>query len=373
MEQKLIGADEAEPQKPVKKKHTESVFFKFFGRFLVFLAVTLMVAAGALYGVMYVLAKGPSPTACSIFVNSVRETSAVGFLANLFFTEEEIVLMSAQENAVEYVETDTSLINIPTKPQDTEDGAPEGPAADEWGLIDDDSDGIIIEQVHGEGYSGYMMVVLDPSRVILGSVPWAYEKNGYTVEQMVTRFHAVAGINAGGFEDPGGNGDGSTPNTMIIYKGVSYYPEKGVQSGFVGLDRDHILHVGRFSAGSARKSGIQYGVGFGPVLISNGEPADPASLRSGVNPRTAIGQRSDGAILMLVIDGRQVISLGATYQDLTDIFLEYGAVNACNLDGGSSSLMWYDGEYVNNCASVIGIRAVPTAFLVLEKEETENG
>ena len=64
--------------------------------------------------------------------------------------------------------------------------------------------------------------------------------------------------------------------------------------------------------------------------------------------------------MMLVIDGRQVISMGATMHDLVDIMMDYGAVNACNLDGGSSTLMWYDGDYVNNCASVIGIRPVPT-------------
>ena len=67
-----------------------------------------------------------------------------------------------------------------------------------------------------------------------------------------------------------------------------------------------------------------------------------------------------------MIDGRQVISLGATYQDLIDIFLEYGAVNACNLDGGSSSMMWFEDGYVNNSASVIGVRRVPTTFLVLK-------
>ena len=94
---------------------------------------------------------------------------------------------------------------------------------------------------------------------------------------------------------------------------------------------------------------------------------------SGVNPRTAIGQRSDGAVLLLVIDGRQVISMGATYQDLVDIFLEYGAVNACNLDGGSSTLMWFDGGYVNNCASVVGIRPVPTTFIVLKEGGNGNG
>jgi exopolysaccharide biosynthesis protein len=110
---------------------------------------------------------------------------------------------------------------------------------------------------------------------------------------------------------------------------------------------------------------------FGPVLVTNGVPCDV--VNSGVNPRTAIGQRSDGAVLLLVIDGRQTISLGATYQDLVDVFLEYGAVNACNLDGGSSTLMWFNGGYVNNCASLVGIRKVPSTFLVLKEGANDNG
>ena len=88
------------------------------------------------------------------------------------------------------------------------------------------------------------------------------------------------------------------------------------------------------------------------------------NLLSGVNPRTAIGQRADGAVLLLVVDGRQAYSLGATHNDLVDIMLEYGAVNACNLDGGSSSMMWFEDGYVNHSASLIGIRPLPTAFLV---------
>ena len=113
---------------------------------------------------------------------------------------------------------------------------------------------------------------------------------------------------------------------------------------------------------------IRYAVCYGPVLISNGEPADPESLPISLNPRTAIGQRSDKAILLLVIDGRQVISMGASFLDLAEIMLRYGAMNACNLDGGSSTLMWYEGDYINNCASVIGIRPVPDTFLVLPEE-----
>ena len=84
----------------------------------------------------------------------------------------------------------------------------------------------------------------------------------------------------------------------------------------------------------------------------------------GLNPRTVLGQRADGAVLMLVIDGRQPHSLGATYKDCIDVMLEYGAVNAGNLDGGSSTILLYDGEVRNVCASLYGPRNLPTAFIV---------
>ena len=367
-------------KKPVKNKKKKksrskaSRFFGFLGKLLLFLVETALLLVIALYGVMFVLAKGPSPTARDLFVMSVRETSAVGWLANIYFTDEEIAKIENRVEVEDYIETDTSLIQIPKETEAPEgETTPEdqGPKADDWGLVDEDGDGIIVEEVKGEGYSGYMMVVLDPSRVIVGSVPGSYGARGYTVEQMVQQFDAVAGTNAGGFYDPDGTGNGSIPDTMVVFEGKVYYAGSGTRKGFVGMDSNHILHVAhKITEAEIKEKDIQYGVCFGPVLIANGEPCDINI--SGVNPRTAIGQRSDGAILMLVIDGRQVISMGATMQDLVDIMMDYGAVNACNLDGGSSTLMWYDGGYVNNCASVIGIRPVPTAILVL-KEGDGNG
>lgn len=335
--------------------------------FLVLLETVLLVAV-ALYAIMFVLAKGPSPTARDLFVRSVRETSAVGFLANLYFSEEEIEQIISADVDVEYKEMDTSLIEVPSSSGSAEDT----PTADKWGLTDEDGDGIIVEAVKGEGYSGYMMVVLDPSRVVMGTVPESYGTRGYTVAEMVKRFDAVAGINAGGFYDPGGNGNGSIPDTLVVSDGQIYYEGSGIRNGFAGFDSQHILHVGKFTPEQIRQRDIQSGVCFGPVLIVNGEAVNPNSLDSGVNPRTAIGQRSDGAVLLLVIDGRQVSSLGATYQDLVEVFLSYGAVNACNLDGGSSSMMWYQGDYINNCASVVGIRPVPTSFLVLKEGVTAD-
>lgn len=359
------------PVKPAEnKKSGGKKMLSVLGKLGLVLLETVLLVAIALYGVMYVLAKGPSPTARDLFVRSVRETSAVGFLANLYLSEEEIAQIELASDVEEYDEVDTSLIQI-TKPE--ADESAEGPVPDAWGLVDEDGDGLILDPVKGEGYSGFMLVVQDPSRVIMGSVPESFGGMGYTVEDMVKKFDAVAGINAGGFYDPDGTGNGSIPDSLTVFEGKVYYAGMGVQAGFVGLDGNNILHVGKLTQKEIEERNIQYGVSFGPVLIVNGEVALAENNIGGLNPRTAIGQRSDGAILMLVIDGRQAISIGATYMDLVEIFLEYGAVNACNLDGGSSTMMWFGDGYVNNCASVIGIRPVPTTFLVLKEGRDTNG
>lgn len=354
-----------ENTQPTAEKTVGRKVLVVIGRVLTVIVTVVLLLAATLYGVMFVLAKGPSPTARDLFVRSVQETSAIGFLARLYFSQEEIDRITGADAEAEYVEVDTSLIELPDP--ETTPNVEEGPVTDEWGLADEDGDGIIIEPVRGEGYNGYLMVVLDPSRVIMGTVPAAYEEYAYTVEQLVNVFDAVGGINAGGFYDPGGYGNGSIPETLVVYKGQIYYEDYGIREGFAGFDRNHILHVGRFTPDEIRARGIQYGVCFGPVLLVNGEVVNANRLLSGVNPRTAIGQRADGAVLMLVIEGRHVNSLGATLQDVVDVLLSYGAVNACNLDGGSSSMMYYNGEYLNNCSSVIGVRAVPTSFLVLKE------
>ena len=319
---------------------------------------TLLLLMLGLYAVMLVFAHGPSPRAAREFAMTMRETSALKFIAGWFFTDEQIAEMEAAKGAGDYAETDTSLITIPVE---------RTAEADAWGLVDDDGDGIVVERVNGQGFNGYMMVVYDASRVVMGCQPDYFDSKGFTVEQMVQHYDAVAGINAGGFQDPGGMGDGSIPDTLVVFRGKIYYARNGVGAGFAGFDGEHILHVGKLSQSEIEAAGIQYGVCFGPVLVVNGEAADVSTLGSGLNPRTAIGQRSDGAVLLLVIDGRQATSAGARYQDLVNIMLAYGAVNACNMDGGSSSLMYYNGEYLNNKAFVVGERTIPTTWLVLKE------
>lgn len=333
---------------------------RYVRNFFIWLLVTVVILLAGLYGVMYVLAKGPSPAARNLFVRSVRETSAMYWLADLVCSKEEIAAIEAGDEGEELEETDTSLVTI-IAPEETDSTT----KADAWGLLDDDGDGLIFESVKGPGYVGYMMVVLDPTRVMLGS-PINFGGSGLTVEDMCKTYKCIAGINGGGFYDPDGTGAGGIPEGMTVRDGEVLYAGEGGVYNFVGFDKNAILHTGKMSPADVREKEIQFGCTFGPVLVSNGEKNDETVLSSGINPRTAIGQRSDGAVLMLVVDGRQAHSIGATYSDMADVMLAYGAVNACNLDGGSSSVLWYDGSYRNKCASVIGFRPIATAFLVKE-------
>lgn len=348
-----------------KYLHRERPVLRFFLRFLAVLLVTILLLLFAVYGVMYVLTRGPSPAAQRLFVLSVRETSAAYFLADWFLTPEEIAeIESRGASAPEPEDTDASLIQI-----GADDGKDADDGADEYGLVDEDGDGIIVEDVSGSGYLGHMLVVLDPERMFFGT-PSSFGGSGLTLKQMATQYDCAAGINGGGFDDPAGGGTGGIPVGMTVVDGKIYYATEGMSYPFVGFDSDYILHTGKMTPAQARENDIQFGCSFGPVLVSNGEPSSFDILSSGVNPRTAIGQRADGAVLLLVIDGRQARSIGATYSDLADIMLEYGAVNACNLDGGSSCGMWFNGEYINTRASLLGDRPIPTAFLV-KKEAQE--
>jgi len=318
---------------------------------LLLAAETALLLALALLCVSLVVALGPSAREKARFSAALRSHAVTAPLSSLLF---DAPLPPAAES-----------VAVPT----AETAEAPAETAQSAGTAAEDENGIRVEPVFGRGFSGYMMIVSDPSQVIVGCVPSSLGARGFTVGEFAERFGAVAAINAGGFLDAGGQGNGASPDSLVVYDGQFYSAGRGVGKGFVGLDGDSRLHVGLKSIDEIREADIRYGVCFGPSLVINGVPADPGILASGVNPRTAIGQRSDGAVLMLVIDGRQVISLGASYQDCADIMLSYGAVNACNLDGGSSSLMYYDGGYINNCASVIGIRDVPTTFIVLPKED----
>lgn len=334
---------------------------RIFDRIAGFIIATVVVVGCALLGLLYVIERGPSPSLRDTFVNTMDETRRFKFVPSIFLTDSELETIRVAAKMDQDIVTDTSLINLPS--EDSGDTAETGSSLEEMGLVDDDGDGVIFKEIQYGNSEGYMLIVLDPTRVFV-AMPDGYGGSGMTLEQFADKYDAIGGINAGGFKDDQGGGSGGFPQGLTIVDGTCYSDEFGVTEGSAGFDSKGILHVGYYTYEDCQKNDIVNVVSFGPILISNGVPTPEEYLVSGTNPRTAIGQRADGAVLMLVMDGRQIHSMGVTYSDLVNIMMDYGAVNACNMDGGSSTAMYYNGEYVNSISSSNGqCRALPNAFM----------
>ena len=96
-------------------------------------------------------------------------------------------------------------------------------------------------------------------------------------------------------------------------------------------------------------------VGAGPELLRNGQlhvtavqEQFPSDIAKGRAPRTALGIKADGKIILMVIDGRQSHSIGTTLTETAQLLQKFGAVNGFNLDGGGSSEMVLQGQILNS-------------------------
>jgi exopolysaccharide biosynthesis protein len=226
-----------------------------------------------------------------------------------------------------------------------------------------------VEKVSGQGFRGYLLTVRDALKIRL-VVPQNTGR-GEKVTSMVKRTGAIAGVNAGGFADPNWMGNGFQPIGLVISQGKVYYDGLGnaKSTQIVGIDKQGKMIAGRYSLQELMDLGVSEAVTFSPRIIVNGKGLIRSRKEGwGIAPRSVMGQRADGSILFLLIDGRQPgYSVGATLYDAQKIMLEHGAVIAANLDGGSSTVLVNgDGEIVNKPSSAHGERYLPTAFLVFD-------
>lgn len=235
-------------------------------------------------------------------------------------------------------------------------------------VVTDPSTGITIEDIKGPNFKGKVMLIKDPKRVQV-AVTKEIGVAGERVSDFVKDTGAVAAINAGGFYDPNGKGNGAFPDGLTVHNGEIVHNNVGNKTvNIVAIDKDGKLIIGDMSADQIEQKHIKEAVSFYPNLVENGKPAVSGDGGWGIAPRTGIGQTADGTIIFLVIDGRQPTwSIGATLRDMMNIFLDYHAVNAVNLDGGSSSELVYNGKVMNKLWNVFGERYIPTAFVVMPK------
>lgn len=224
--------------------------------------------------------------------------------------------------------------------------------------------------IKGKGYTGHLVAVYDPSKISVCTTKHLGTKGQYLVD-MAADNKAVVAINGGGFVDPNYNSLGGVPQGTVIKNGKIIsnrtYKKAG---GLVGFTKDNKLILARMTANEAIQKGVRDAVTFGPFLIVNGKPSFIKGNGGwGEAPRTAIGQRKDGIVLFLVIDGRMVGRPGADMVDLTEIMQRYGAYNAANLDGGTSCGLVVKGKLINDPINGNGkhkTRMIATGFIVKE-------
>lgn len=375
----MIKRTKKEPSKNAK------LFWLVVRRTLITLLVILLFLVGSVYALGLTLANGPSPSLRDMLVLSAKQASATKWLPGLFLDEETINEIMANSEKVTVTEIDINDFK-PKPPQGSD--VSDGEEYDEWA---DYPEGVRLEFLQGSTYRAYLTVVKDPSRLFVGvcdNVGTAPQ--GMTIFQIAKKYDAHVVINAGEFPD-NGSSPGNVPLGITYSQGACVWDDNAYRT-FIGIDKNNRLVVKEgMTKEEAEALNIRDGVCFqnGNVLITNENGKVQLHYSEGnvgAAQRTAIGQRADGTILLVVTDGRSAASIGASRNDIIDLLVSQGAVVAGMLDGGTSSLMYFDNyisryhidestldQYqlqgiVNKYKAFIPPRTMPTYFVVAKQE-----
>ena len=348
-------------------------FFGVIGKVLLVVLITVLFVLITLIAMIKMICSGISESAKELFATTMLETGQMKFLASMFLSKEELQDL-VDRNSVEVMNTevDTALITVVGDKSDKEF----------------DKNGIEIKEISGNTFFAKMLIINDPTRVKLATTyPW--KEYGLELEKLVNQTNSIAGVNGGLYLSTGNKG--GQPLGVVVANGEIQYNKPSGYAGLhlIGFDENNILRIESLEGKNQNQieeliktEKIRDAVTFQEEssdannhfvkLIVNGEEREVDGKGSGANPRTAIGQRADGTVLLLVTDGRGASGhLGATAADLIKIMKEYGAVNAANLDGGSSSSMYYNGKYEMSSVTFYYANSswkLPTAFVVEKRD-----
>ena len=348
-----------------KKKSPIKKALLFSGKTLVVISTTVLAIFIALVLMILLICHGPSNKATELFTTTFLETGQMKFIVSIFLSEDRIKEIVANNSMSEMTaEVNTDLIKIADDNTESED--------------------IELVQISGNTFHAKMLIIKDPSRVkVATTYPWG--EYGQELDKLVINSGAQAGVNGGLYVSD--SNKGGKPLGLVVCNGEIQYNNPSGYAGLhlIGFDESNILRIISLEGMNAsqieklvKDEKIRDAVVFQEEssdknnhfvkLVVNGEPRQMNGSGSGANPRTVIGQREDGAVLLLVTDGRGASGhLGATASDLIDVMMEYGAINAANLDGGSSSSMYYNNQYEMTSVTLYYSNSswkLPTAFVV---------
>lgn len=331
------------------------------------LMTTYIVGCVAFCGLLY----GPYSGFRDWLVTTAMATMNHKHYCQWFYNDKEINEVFSRNYIKETGDsTNTDLIEINTDKISVETYANEYEKA-----ILDREEGTLYKIIDLEvnGCKGYLAVIYDPSKVSVATTNRVGVSGQYATT-IAQRENAVVAINGAGFKDPGHTSTGGMPRGITIVDGkIITNNEYGrpATGGLIGFTNENkLVLLKNVTAKEALKQGVRDAVSWGPFLIVNGKAAYTSGNGGwGYAARTAIGQRKDGIVLMLVVDSNYNRTKGASMVDLTKIMQQYGAYNATNLDGGTSSVMVVNGKLINNPidgALRKQTRPIATTFIVTE-------
>lgn len=328
-----------------KKKFKLLRFLMDFGYITIFLAITTPL----------ILFYGPYENTRRTFIGTLLATRHAYLLTDNMSQDEINKLMGVEETFVDGVEEKSEEQNI-----------------DEIEV--EHTSGTEIERysINTDKYDAYILEIKNPCSIKVGMTKYL-GKYGQTTSEIAEENKAIAAINGGSFIDKSEDGvdysgTGALPGGFVISDGKVVYPtgnvDKDQEENVIAFSKSGTLIVGDHSIRELEKLDVKEAMTFRrPNLLINGEKQDKAD-NDGINPRTAVGQKRDGTVIFLVVDGRKITKPGATLNDVREIMLKAGAWNAGALDGGYSSTMYYKGDVINSPNSWNGERKVATAFYV---------
>lgn len=328
--------------------------------------LTVSIAFVTLTGGGLFLLYGPWSYFRELLITTAMTTLSHQYLATWFYSDETIQEVLEKNKVVSSNDiTDLDKITIKKFDKNIQNYANK---YDEQILKrENENDQYKLIEISGASYKGYLVAVYDPTKIDIVHSKYLGSQ-GQLITTMAKENDALVAINAGGFFDPEGKSYGGIPSGLTIDNGKVLYDFQSNGFGqLIGFTKDHKLILGNMTITQAQANNVTDAIEFGPYLIINGKPSTIYGNGGwGYGPRTAIGQRKDGIILMLVIDGRRTHSIGASIKDIQDIMINYGAYNAANLDGGSSSALVIENEVINNpvAATSSGLRSIPNAIIL---------
>ena len=305
---------------------------------------------------------GPIPTFRNWFITTALATGNHQYFANVLYSDKAIINTLKNNTITESnANTDASLIG---KPEDSKENYD---SIYEQQILERDEDTLYkLIKIDEKDYSGYLVAIYDASKIELVTSKYI-NLGGQKLTDFSKTENAIVAINASGFSV---DDKILTPTGTVIQDGklLSVGAPNRHGGGLIGFNEDHVLILTTESAEEAIKNGIVDAVEFGPFLIVNGISSTVSGNGGwGYANRTAIGQRKDGIVLFLVIDGRGANdSSGISIADMISLFEKYGAYNAANLDGGGSSTLTINNTLINDPRgyNYTGQRYLPNAWML---------